>query len=771
MRWIGCAMLLALMGCPPLEPIFCRPCSGGDCGPHLSCEQGICVQPRAPERCPNYVPPDPAKCGEEPACEDGYECFEDRCQEPVEVAVGHRHSCVRWPSGHVSCWGDNSYGKSSGEGSPLPSPRLVEGLDDAVALSLGEHFSCALRENGKVACWGRDNEGQLGDLTRDESPEDFLRDSRTPVEVDFPEDKRAVRIGGGSAHTCVVTDQGELYCWGRGGKSDDGEACLMGVPDSKAVPGPLLITEDGDYEALDGSAYASVFLRDGRTFGLGWGGTSQILGDERIQEVCELTDLGLDDVSMLAVGHRHACFLIGDRQVQCTQNAAPYTPVGPFHEPVAQLEVGLMNSCIRLASGQLSCWGAAQNGVLGPQVEPLQTSTSAIWIPDSKGATDFDVGEFHIVMLKPGEGVFTWGADRFGVLGLGQPFARRPTRVVDGDFVDVAAGQHHACGLRSDGRVLCWGSNLQGQLGLGTLTTFEPPTLVPGLMASSISAGVDHTCAMDMAGQPFCWGDNAYGAVSGAGAAVPSPRRVEGLPPIQTLDAAWHSGCALSEVGELWCWGWNDDQAIIGTAPRYIRTATRMELSGVRAIAAARDYHCGLVGTRLSCRGIVTFFDEDTELGEGAEEITSGIDHVCARYTDGHIECAGRNKDGQLGNGTFSDTPILQRVQGVQGATQVHSMFGHTCVIFDQGQVRCWGRGEGVGLLGQGAQEIDPWPVTVDVPPARNIELGRNFSCAATAQGVWCWGKNEEGEVTGQDLRSLTPQRVKGLFGARLTSP
>lgn len=62
-----------------------------------------------------------------------------------------------------------------------------------------------------VYSWGRGEDGQLG--LGDTS------DQHRPVPIDALQDKRIVQIACGSGHTVVLTEEGEVFTWGRG---DDG---------------------------------------------------------------------------------------------------------------------------------------------------------------------------------------------------------------------------------------------------------------------------------------------------------------------------------------------------------------------------------------------------------------------------------------------------------------------------------------------------------------------------------------------------------------------
>ena len=135
----------------------------------------------------------------------------------TEIALGDAHSCVRYETGDVLCWGDNFYGQlgqgdvtTVGDNETLATLFPIDLGGDAVALTLGKHHTCALLDGGGVKCWGRNLYGQLGrgdiaHLGDDEVPADF-----SPIQLGGV----ATSITTGDYHTCAVVDGHEVVCWG-----------------------------------------------------------------------------------------------------------------------------------------------------------------------------------------------------------------------------------------------------------------------------------------------------------------------------------------------------------------------------------------------------------------------------------------------------------------------------------------------------------------------------------------------------------------------------
>jgi len=125
------------------------------------------------------------------------------------IGLGAQHSCAALAAGGVKCWGRSDFGQR-GDGTTADSsvPVDVVGLSDVVvALDMGNDHTCALTEGGAVYCWGQNTNNQIGDGT--------TTNRYTPVQVNGLS-SGVVAIRSGSTHTCALTDDGGIKCWGRG---------------------------------------------------------------------------------------------------------------------------------------------------------------------------------------------------------------------------------------------------------------------------------------------------------------------------------------------------------------------------------------------------------------------------------------------------------------------------------------------------------------------------------------------------------------------------
>ena len=107
--------------------------------------------------------------------------------------------------------------------------------------------------------------------------------------------------------------------------------------------------------------------------------------------------------------------------------------------------------------------------------------------------------------------------------------------------------------------------------------------------------------------------------------------------------------------------------------------------------------------------------------GRTAISIDAGVDHTCAILDDSSAVCWGLNEQGQLGDGTTtnSTTPVSVSMPSGLGVAEISAGSKHTCAVATNGSVYCWGY-HGDGALGIG-EDVDS-----DVPSYVDLGTGRH---------------------------------------------
>ena len=434
-----------------------------------------------------------------------------------------------------------------------------------IAIDGGQGHTCAVLEDGGVQCWGLNNSGQLGDGTLDSraAPVDVCAAGNGPACVGGSRLTGIVDIAAGFAHTCALTDEGGVLCWGEGvdGRLGDGTSNDHANPASVCASGSGVGCSGGDVltgaEAIDvGVAFSCALMSD--TGIMCWGSDNQ-------------GQLGIGTLPLMA-GQGAGGFGGFETLPQdvCGLGPIPFSlaqPSGISFECVplvgfAGVAVGGEHACGLLASGGIKCWGFGPLGdgttnstgipvdVCTEQfvIVPLAGEDAGILCAPLGGFTDVQAGFRHTCALTETGGVMCWGQNNFGEIGDGTPNDRTTPATVCASGSDagcsggaallgisrIAAGSNYSCAVASAGDVRCWGS----LLGDGTNDDSENPVGVLGLTSgvSSIAGGAraNHACAARDDGSLFCWGENSSGQLgigSASVAAHPAPEQVGGFAP------------------------------------------------------------------------------------------------------------------------------------------------------------------------------------------------------------------------------------------------
>lgn len=208
------------------------------------------------------------QCGEEPERkEDGSKALRrdivipQRCAPKLsvrQVAAGGTHSVVLTQDGHVWTWGQPW---PPGDITQISTPVRVQGLDRVKLIAVGAFHNLALQEDGTLWAWGNNEYGQLG--TGDTQPRS------QPVPVWGLSNLTLVDIAAGGWHSTALTDEGEVYAWGRG---EHGRLGFGDDKSSKMVPQKVqLLVGANIVQVSCGGTHSVALTLDGRMYSFGRG--------------------------------------------------------------------------------------------------------------------------------------------------------------------------------------------------------------------------------------------------------------------------------------------------------------------------------------------------------------------------------------------------------------------------------------------------------------------------------------------------------------------
>lgn len=533
------------------------------------------------------------------------------------ITAGSDHSCAILTDGRVQCWGDNARGQlGDGSREDRTSPVVVSNLRDVIAtVAAGRFHTCALAIDGDLYCWGTNNRGQLGTGA--------LESSRTPLRVTgVPGDATALTAG--LDHTCALFKTKIPYCWG----SNRARQLGQDAPGVASVPhllqlAPLRngVAPINGIPAISGGRYHTCLLTPNRGVQC-WGRNSDgQLGDgtqlPRTQPV-NITGFS-GDVMGIALGAEHSCAFLQSGVVQCwgsntagqlgdgttTEHLTPKAVIG-LTGATAALVAGESHTCALVQPGGVKCWGSNTAGQLGDG-----TATNAGFPVSvaglSSGVSAVTAGTNHTCALRQSGSVNCWGGNATGQLGDSSQISRTTPVDVLGlsGVIALDAGAAHTCAVDGAGAVYCWGANNSGQLGNGNRLAQPQPVAVTGLpgAATSVAAGVTHTCALLQGGRVFCWGGNENSQL-GDGTAEDrlTPVEVSGLAAnVLSLSAGGYHTCVLVTGNRPLCWG-RDSDGQLG-AGALTQSTTPAPLVEMRPATLVVNYATAQVGSTLTLIG------------------------------------------------------------------------------------------------------------------------------------------------------------------------
>jgi len=358
----------------------------------------------------------------------------------AELAAGYDFTCALAANGGVQCWGDVSLrvnDKITDSDTPMDVPGLTSGV---TAITAGSQHVCALTSSGGVKCWGSNSDGQLGDGTTESA--------YTPVDVSGLSNG-VTAIAAGGSHTCALTSDGGIKCWGLNDYGQLGD----GTATNRTTPVSVRGLNNGVTAIAGGDWHTCALMSNGGVKCWGYGG---LLGD------------GTDTASTTPVS------------------------VSGLTSGVTEIAAGPIHTCALTNNGGVKCWGNNVLGQLGNDTNRFGQRVLVDVSGLSSGVVAIAGGGRH-TCAATSSGVKCWGNNTYGQLGNGTTTdSRVPVDVsgLTGGVTEIVAGWAHTCALTGDGKTKCWGWNGAGQLGDGTRTDRTTPVdVAAGKTPAAVPAG------------------------------------------------------------------------------------------------------------------------------------------------------------------------------------------------------------------------------------------------------------------------------------------
>ena len=706
----------------------------------------------------------------------------------TQISAGKYNSCAV-ANGKAYCWGGNGSGQI-GDGTTtdrlFPTPVDTSGVlagktvTQVVTNTLARtttdadytlSSACAITSDGGMYCWGDNRQGQLGDGTTTQR--------NSPVSVNMSgvlSGKKIIQASIGDSHTCAVTSDGGVYCWGNNTYYGLGDGTTTARLSPVAVyTGGVLGGKQVTQVAVSylgtcavttvGTLYCWGSDSNGQ-FGLGGGGFSYTgpVAAFNTGAVASKT------ISQVTGNNARMCVLTTDGLVYCsgyngygqlgnnstTDATAPVqvTASGALSgKTVVSISAGTYTTCATTSDFKAYCWGNNSNGELATG----NTTNSSVpvgitWKPyaidfngdPATGVTTLsntqiqattpqhDVGVSNITavdsnnraqIVLPNSFTFTPPAPTLTSISPTSGFATGGTSFTLsgtnlGQYIgNITSGGWHNCGINAGGLAYCWGNNGNGQLGDGTTTQRNSPVAV-----------------------------DTSGVLSG--------KKV-----VQMAAGIWNT-CALTTEGKAYCWGTGSDGANGNGTTTQQTTPVAVDTSGV-----------------LSGKTIIQIATSQPNTSTGTNY--TARPSTCAVTSDGGVYCWGNNAQGQLGDGTTTqrNSPVAVDTSGVlsgKKVVQITMGSAHVCAVTSDISMYCWGDNT-YGALGNGSSTDSSTPVEATeftgysllYRPIR-VVAGYLYTCAisATITYLSCVGNNGDGQFGNGTTTASTSVKAVDMSGA-----
>jgi alpha-tubulin suppressor-like RCC1 family protein len=201
-----------------------------------------------------------------------------------------------------------------------------------IGMATGGAHTCAVTDEHEVYCWGHNDHGQVGATV-------VPGDAFAPWHIDLPgAPGRTVGVTTGTNHTCAWTTVGELYCWGQ----NSTVAHQLGIPSAgdHALPWLLFSLTLPVTGAAAGTDHTCAWSTGGQVYCWGLNTSGQ------------------------SAGHVLAGWTLVEAVVTKSEGDPLIDIVG--------MDAGAAHSCGWTITGQAWCWGSDAEGQLGNGADRIE---------------------------------------------------------------------------------------------------------------------------------------------------------------------------------------------------------------------------------------------------------------------------------------------------------------------------------------------------------------------------------------------------------------
>lgn len=373
-------------------------------------------------------------------------------------------TCAILSDGTLRCWGANSYGQV-GDGSRntqryTPAIATVPAGKTPISVSSsssdGAHI-CAIMDDGSLYCWGLNNQGQLGlgHYCQSGSYVDGCNGGSghsTPTQVNLPTGRTAEAVATGQSHTCVILDDGSVWCWGDNGYGRLGLGNSSNSGDWRYTPNPVMMPSGTSAIAISlGADHSCMVVDDGRAFCWGRNYFGQIgdgTSEDSNNRYMPTQVVGYSNFNSISAGSGYTCAITNVKTLKCWgennnqrlglgpsaatgwKYTTPQNTILPAGSEVASVITGYAHACAILTTMEIYCWGVDDHNRINTQYNCNNDYTNGCYgddratpalaqLPIGRGAIGAFAGVTHTCVFIDNGGINCFGSGNNGQLGNG----------------------------------------------------------------------------------------------------------------------------------------------------------------------------------------------------------------------------------------------------------------------------------------------------------------------------------------------------------------
>lgn len=703
----------------------------------------------------------------------------------ASVSAGVDHTLIVKEDGSLWACGRNNYGQL-GDGTKIDRNQFVPVVNmgsGVASASAGNEFSLVVKTDGSLWGFGKNDNGQLGNGTKDTK--------YAPIQIMSPGSVVAVSAGGW--HSLILKKDGSLWSCGRGdnGRLGDGSWTTQLAPVQIVGPGQVALMSAGYESSL-------VVKNDGSLWACGKNNCGQ-LGDGAGVDRGSLIPIITSGVASASAGKGgcYSYYSYSRRQVDFNNG---YSLV------VAHPGVGLAVTPVSLSFSKEE---GSQDVIVSACNQQWAVSCPEAWIQLSKqGGTNN--GSVSVKALKNRTIVERTAVVTFTRVGTdlqrtvvvtqaaGDPeLAASPLNWLafgDGDFKTVTVTSNTSWTVKSNAAWLTM-EPVSGT-GNGTIKVVAATNTSGLIRAGEVTFSADGCASPVMRvtqtmmpmpkGSVWGFGANASGQLgdqTSVDRLIPWPT---GISNVRQISAGNNHTVIVKNDDSLWVFG-NNTYGQLGISGGNRSEPVQVLSSGVKSASAGGDHTLVVKkdGTLWACgrndfgqlgnnNTANQFSLVQVSISGTVASASAGNDHSLILRADGTLWACGRNNVGQLGTGDWTDSPLPKssvmtvpdplaggtatKVVPVSDVAFISAGNDHSLFIKSDKILYAFGNNE-KGQLGDGktTKLFSGVQILTDVT---SVSAGYKFSLAVKSGGsLWAWGSNDSGQFgnssTGNNVNPL----------------